>query len=146
VKQRPFAVRQADHDQLRFAYRETGLREDVEGTVGVIGDQAADGAIDRIDDGNRQDPHVGLIKKAGQAQQLANPVFDENRLLADGGKALPFGCTQRFGFHLGPQFIAVRKRTKLFFDTAGQAARAKNARGGAANLTVNYAAALAVKP
>ena len=74
-----------DGDEVADGEAVVGLDEFLGGGVGVVEDEADDGAIETLDDGEGEDADLGGVEGGEQVGEGTDAIFGEDGDLADGG-------------------------------------------------------------
>jgi hypothetical protein len=74
-----------DGDEIADGEAVVGIDEFLGGGVGVVEDEADDGAIETLNDRKCEDSHFGVIEGVEEFRERSDPVFSENGDLADAG-------------------------------------------------------------
>ena len=81
-----------DGDEVADAEGVVGVEEGAGGFVGVVEDEADDGAVETLDDGEGEDTDIGVIKDADELGEGTDAIFGKDGDLADtGGVAAAVG-------------------------------------------------------
>ena len=94
-----------DSDEVDFGEGELGEFEDFAAPIGVVHNEADDGAIDRVGDAEGDDADLVAFEVPQERMEAADAVFDKDRELAEGGPGAGAGGDFRRALSTGSLIV-----------------------------------------